>query len=301
MAHFDPKCETRVETDASRKKGFGFALLQNQESTWKLVAAVSRYLKDVETRYAMIELEALAIHYAVKQCHMYLSGLSHFDVITDHQPLKTIFNKKDLYEVDNVKLMKIKQELQSKYVFTVQYRKGIHHGVPDALSRSSVNDPEQEADVGMEFGQISAITHGLGIKDISLENVKRECKEDARYQALYQAILSGFEEFSTKYGSWTKHPKNQYILEFKPQWKNLSVDDGLIILKNKILIPESCRSTILRILHHRHQGVTRTLQNARQSVYWHGITQDVEGLCSSCTECQRLRPTCQKETLQADD
>ena len=79
-----------------------------------MIAAGSRYLKDVETRYAMVELESLAIHYGIKQCHLYLSGLPHFDVITDHQLLKTIFNKKDFYEIDNDKLRKIKQELQSK-------------------------------------------------------------------------------------------------------------------------------------------------------------------------------------------
>lgn len=83
-----------------------------------MVAARSRYLKDVETCYAMVELKALAIHYGIKQCHLYLSGLPDFEVITDHQPLKTIFNRKDLGEIDNDKLTKIKQELQSKYILT---------------------------------------------------------------------------------------------------------------------------------------------------------------------------------------
>ena len=113
LSHFDPKLETRLETDASRKKGFGYALLQKQNSDWKMVAAGSRYLRDVETRYAMVELEALAIHYGIKQCHLYLSGLPQFEVITDHQPLKTIFNRKDLFEIDSDKLMKINQEIQS--------------------------------------------------------------------------------------------------------------------------------------------------------------------------------------------
>ena len=105
LSHFDPKCETKLETDASRKKGFGYVLLQKHDSDWKLVAAGSRYLKDVETRYAMVELEALAIHYGIKQCHLYLSGLPHFDVVTDHQPLKSVCNKKDLFEIDNDKLL----------------------------------------------------------------------------------------------------------------------------------------------------------------------------------------------------
>ena len=32
LAHFDPKLETRLETDASRKKGFGYALLQKHDT-----------------------------------------------------------------------------------------------------------------------------------------------------------------------------------------------------------------------------------------------------------------------------
>ena len=54
LAHFDPRAETRLETDASRLKGFGYALQQKQDGDWKSVAAGSRYLKDVETRYAMV-------------------------------------------------------------------------------------------------------------------------------------------------------------------------------------------------------------------------------------------------------
>ena len=55
------------------------------------------------------------------------------------------------------------------------------------------------------------------------------------------------------------------------------------------------------ILHHGHQGITRTLQNARQNVYWHGIMRNVEEMCSRCQECQKLRPSTQKEILKADD
>ena len=301
LAHFDPALETRLETDASRKKGFGYVLLQKKDSGWKLVAAGSRYLRDVETRYAMVELEALAIQYGIKQCHLYLSGLPHFEVVTDHQPLKSIFNRKDLFEIDNDKLMKIKQELQSKYIFNVEYRKGSSHGVPDALSRSPVNDPNKEDDMENSFVQIAAVTSSMGIKDINITELEENAQSDEKYKKLYEAILSGFEEYKTRYGSWTKFPNCQYIRDFRPHWQNLSTEGKLIVLANRIVIPEQCKKDILKELHKGHQGITRTLQNARQSVYWQGITREVEEMCRSCNECQKLKSSLQKETLEADE
>ena len=118
----------------------------------------------------MVELEALAIHYGVKQCHLYLSGLPHFEVITDHQPLKTIFNRKDLVEIDNEKLMKIKADLQSKYIFTVDYRKGANHVVPDALSRNPINDPDDQE---IKFSTIAAISATTGCTDIALSKLEK--------------------------------------------------------------------------------------------------------------------------------
>ena len=58
---------------------------------------------------------------------------------------------------------------------------------------------------------------------------------------------------------------------------------------------------MLKELHKGHQGITRTLQNARQSIYWHGITKDVEEMCRICNECQKLKASTQRETLIADE
>ena len=38
LGHFEPKLETRLETDASRKKTFGYALVQKHDTEWKIVA-----------------------------------------------------------------------------------------------------------------------------------------------------------------------------------------------------------------------------------------------------------------------
>ena len=134
MATFQPDVETRLETDASRLYGLGYDLLQKQDGEWKLIACGSRFLTDCESRYATIELEALAIKYAIDKLQIYLAGMPHFDVITDHRPLVTIFNKYGINKVENQKIAKIKATLQSSYQFDVIWVKGSSHSIADSLS-----------------------------------------------------------------------------------------------------------------------------------------------------------------------
>ena len=42
--------------------------------------AGSRFLTDVESRYAVIELECLAVARAINICNLFLAGLPHFTV-----------------------------------------------------------------------------------------------------------------------------------------------------------------------------------------------------------------------------
>ena len=61
LAPFDPRLPTPLQTDASRLKGLGFALLQKHGDKWKITQAGSRFTTDTESRYAMVELELLAV------------------------------------------------------------------------------------------------------------------------------------------------------------------------------------------------------------------------------------------------
>jgi hypothetical protein len=145
LAPFDPGAETALETDASRKKGFGYALLQKQKDIWRLIQCGSRFLTDTKTRYAMVELECLAIVWATKKCRLYLAGLPTYTVVTDLRPLLPILNDYTLDRVENVRLVRYKTAL-SGYQFKVTWRKGTDHCVPDALSRAPTHDPTQDDD-----------------------------------------------------------------------------------------------------------------------------------------------------------
>ena len=100
-----------IQTDASHLNRLGFVLLQRHGDPWKLVQHGSRYLSDVESRYAMIELEALAVVWGMKKCRHYLLGLPTFQRVIDHKPLEPILNTYTLDAIDNPRLQHLVEKL----------------------------------------------------------------------------------------------------------------------------------------------------------------------------------------------
>ena len=77
--------------------------------------------------------------------------------------------------------------------------------------------------------------------------------------------------------------------ELKPYWIhhfNLSIVDGIILLgEDHIIVPVALCDNLLKALHYTHQGITKTLAQARNHVYWPGIAHDVLQLCHECEIC----------------
>ena len=65
LEFYDVTQPTQLLTDASCL-GLGFVLQQMHHGEWKLVQAGSRFVTDAETRYAVIELQLLAVAWATK-------------------------------------------------------------------------------------------------------------------------------------------------------------------------------------------------------------------------------------------
>ena len=122
LSYFDPNSLTRLCTDASRQ-GLGFVLQQKREDTWTLVQAGSRFLSDTESRYAIIELEMLAVAWGIAKCRLFLAGIPHFQLVTDHHPLVPILNCHRLDEIENPRLQRLKTRIMG-YNFTAQWIKG---------------------------------------------------------------------------------------------------------------------------------------------------------------------------------
>ncbi|XP_069978514.1 uncharacterized protein [Penaeus vannamei] len=141
LAPFNPKLPVTLQTDASRLYGLGYALFQEHgHSQLRLVQCGSRFLTDAESRYATIELEMLAASWAMGKCRLYLAGLQHFTLHTDHRPLIPILNHYTLDAIENPRLQHLRVKM-APYVFTAVWHAGKTLCVPDGLSRAPVGHP----------------------------------------------------------------------------------------------------------------------------------------------------------------
>ena len=84
----------RLYTDASAL-GLGAVLTQrDNKNKERVIYYYSKITTKVESTYGSMELECLAVKKVVKAFWIYLLG-RHFEIITDNQALKWLFNMKD--------------------------------------------------------------------------------------------------------------------------------------------------------------------------------------------------------------
>ena len=96
----DPEASNKEFADATTKHTV------KKMPKGKLICCGSRFLSQAEQNYAVIELELLAVQWAIHKARMYLAG-TNFTVITDHQPLTGILNGKNLDAMSNVRIHRI--------------------------------------------------------------------------------------------------------------------------------------------------------------------------------------------------
>ena len=66
------------------------------------------------------------------------------------------------------------------------------------------------------------------------------------------------------------------MVKFWNEPRNLTVHEGLLHRGKQIVIPSSLRTNVLRHLYDGHQGITKTRENANSSVWWPGLSKNIE-------------------------
>lgn len=273
LVYFDTSATPTLETDASIK-GLGVTLLQQG----KPIAYASKTLTDAETRYACIERELLAIVYGVERFHTYLYGQK-FLVKTDHKPLVMILNKPLVRAPPRLQRMLLRLQ---QYDFTIEYKPGKDMTVADTLSRLPSPGNVKTIDLDLTVGQVRFSTERT-------KSLQEETKHDPTLSKLIPTIINGWPD--------TIQEVPEPIRSFWSFRDELSVEDGIVLKGDRVVIPLNLQQEMLRQLHAAHQGIEKTRLRARASVYWQGISKDIEKLTSQCPICQEHQKNQVPETL----
>ena len=260
LRYFDPSLPVTIQVDASQV-GLGAALLQNG----KPVAFASKALTETECWYANIEREMLATVFRAERFHTYIYGWS-FTIKSDHKLLEST-SRKNL--ADTPARLECMMLCLQGYDFAIHYCPGKEMVIPDTLSRFSPRP-------GPDFPLDIAIHHARLQRSLPTSLVN-----DPEMWALADLIITGWPEDIKE----VPHP-------LRPYWQNqetLTIEDGLVLRGEALIIPPAKRERTLHKLHQFHQGITKSQLLTCGSFFWPGINKAIEEVVCQCETCTHFQ------------
>ena len=246
--------------------------------------------------------------------------------MTDHKPLVKLYGDTTLDQVSNRRIYSLKEKTLA-WKFTVEHKPGKENKFADAASRFPAAGDDNEEDDNDDIACISvteslagimtvdededpttdstflaALSQTDDIRAVTWERVQEEIVKDQQMQNLLALINSTFPN--------DKDAMPADLTEYWPLRNNLYALDGVVLLQDQVLIPQSLRHTVIdshlqgnnvrviippnlrkevvQSLHSAHQGVSGMFERARVSVYWPGITTDIKNVRSGYQSCNKI-------------
>ncbi|GFO39185.1 retrovirus-related pol polyprotein from transposon 297 [Plakobranchus ocellatus] len=259
LAIYDPSDELVLENDAS-EYGLGSVLLQDG----KPLGFASQPLTDAERNYAQIEKELLAVIFGMKKFYHYTFARP-LTVITDHKPLVCMANKP---------LSKTPKWLQSMFLnlqafdYHLIYKPGAQLHISVSLSRAPVRTSDDIYTCNISDNPFN---------DSRLSEIKAATLLDPALSQLKLTILQGWPDLKSDLPS--------SVLPYFNYRDKLTVQDGIILRGDRIVITSSLRQNMKVKVHAGHQGINSCLSRARDLILWPGMSNDIRSFVESCDTC----------------
>ena len=294
LAHYDGRLPLVLTTDAS-PVGLGACLSQkvteDSKSVLKPLYYASCSLKPCETRYAQVDREGLAVHWAVKYFRQFLLG-RFFELHTDCSALKRIYGpKNDLGGCASGRLNRWAVAL-SDYNFKVVHIKGSKNNICDSLSRlpvgssATVNAVQCLARLPEEKSCEVAICSIVGkptsdpwnTLPVTVKDVAKVTRDDRVYGKLLQSVREG--QLDNSDGD---------LKQFVSIFQDLHIEQDVIFFGSRIVVPTGLQDQLLQELHQTHMSAVKMKETSRRYFWWPKITSQIDAIVKQCRGCAKYR------------
>ena len=122
------------------------------------------------------------------------------------------------------------------------------------------------------------------IGNITWRMIKHATLADPTLQQLKKLLLSDSSSSDVR-----MLPDN--VKPFSRHWNHLWIQDEVVLLHNRTVIPSALQNRVIDCLHSAHQGVSQMNARAELSVYWPGLINDLEKKRDTCKICHQIAPS----------
>ena len=225
---------------------------------------------------------------------MFVLGCPTLIVTVDHEPLVRLFGNRDLHEIANPRLLRLKEKTL-QYSYSIKYLPGKNNVAADALSRHPQSKPDTPGSLidaiteASVTGILASVDTLHEYQSVTWDWDQTESHKDPVLSDLAELVTTGFPEH-----------KQSLPPKLQPYWDvrhELSRVGDSIVLGSRAVIPASLRTEVLQGLHAAHQGVAGMKARARYSVYWPGISAAIVNHRNTCRRCDIIAPSKSSESL----
>ena len=255
-----------ITTDASNTHVGGVLSQIQPDGTDRAIGYFSKKLKPAEVRYSATDREALAVVLTCRQFNHYLWGTK-FTIVTDHQPLISIFKRKTKSPRMNRWILELRE-----YNFNIQYVKGKFNHVADNLSRPVlVTYPNQQ--------------------NLMLGKTPEEMRNLQLAEARWADMIDYLEGGPVPRRNYPRSTLHQFVVWGGVLYYTVNKRDGSQLFA--LVVPREMKRQALEYAHNQvgHLGQKKTLLMAEDLFYWGNLKIDVITYVKNCIICQQFKGT----------
>ena len=176
-----------------------------------------------------------------------------------------------------------------RYNLTAVYAPGKDLVVADTLSRcplqvSEVSELQEDVKL-----YVDDVASHWPATDAKLDQIRQETARDVNLRYAMDYVIDG----------WPAHKQDVKLAarEFYGIRHELSIHDRLLLRGDRIIIPYSMREEMIERIHDGHLGINKCRERARQSMWWPGMSREIENKVSTCRHCLTKKPSQPNEPL----